>query len=150
MRISSIKDKNNLLTFNQWSCGEYLNNTQGFLTAFTTLQVERETNYLKVITIDSTHYCSCSIHYELSSFEEGKTLTVSSFVLPTTFEVALEIFIDSVWKRGVVSSNLHEIQHLTLSYIIPENVNDLLIRWDIRPQDEPTIFYLKNISLNIQ
>ena len=64
--------------------------------------------------------------------------------------MALEIFIDSVWKRGVVSSNLHEIQHLTLSYTIPENVNDLLIRWDIRPQDETTVFYLKNISLNIQ
>lgn len=84
--FDSVKDKFNIATFNQWSCGDYSTNLEGFLFRGTRSNVGLDDSYsingihnIKLSrTSDMTGYFFIVIPYQITQEDLGKTLTVTA------------------------------------------------------------------------
>ena len=141
-----IKDKDNLLTVNQWSAGTYLNSTYGIVIGSgANASIEHE---LLKITFQSTGISNIKINYDVSSDDIGKTLTISSKVYAINSGVNIQLFINNTWTAIVRLENLNECCIMDLSHIISEE-GLYEVRWNPIQKDD-AIIVIKEFNLTIQ
>ena len=83
-----VKDKANILTHNQWTCGDYLNNVTdfkfiGISSQAISLDNTNPTNgkvCLKIERTDNNGYSFIIIPYQITSDDLGKTLTITAYI----------------------------------------------------------------------
>ena len=79
--LKFVKDKDNRLTHNQWSGGQYLNSTLGFNKGTTATVFTIENDSLKVSNNGQSQYTSCRIQYNVTSEDHLKTMTLTSKII---------------------------------------------------------------------
>ena len=126
-----VKDKKNLLTFNQWSATEYLHNTKGFA-QFSTSES----------TGDYSVIGSTSIYLTPSDSQWWVDVLLSDevgLITDTQYTFSADVYIKSgsghlrLLNNNVVilevSSSTPGLNHLSLSGAITEEINDPRIRF---------------------
>ncbi|WP_296852445.1 hypothetical protein [uncultured Methanobrevibacter sp.] len=146
----SVKDKDNRLTHNQWSGGQYLNSTLGFNKGTTATVFTIENDSLKVSNNGQSQYTSCKIQYNVTLEDHLKTMTLTSKIISHDYDIYLQLYIDNTWKQLAQLPKSDTFQILELSGIIPENSEVLEFRWSPVGNELDAVFYLKYISLTIQ
>lgn len=145
----SVKDKSNLLTFNQWSCCRYLNNTTDFDFYNTTIATPTE-NYLIVTNSESNSYTQIYFNYNLTSEDWGKTITLIANVRAVNKSINQQFSIDGTWVAGVNVNISEDFQKVILTKQVPENTQILKINWTVTGEEDliPE-FFIESINLNI-
>ena len=153
MRISSIKDKNNLLTFNQWSGGQYNNNTTDFIVKMGgTLSVSTEYSTIGETSIKSTASsgtASVDVNYIITNGEMGKHAT---FIFDTYSPDNTNVFLcyRDQEKNAYMSTSAilpkETSTRMTLSITIPNDAHSVFIRLS----NNISTLYITNATLNIQ
>lgn len=149
--LQFVKDKSNLLTFNQWSCGKYLNSSLGFIKGSAGTEFTITPLFFKITNnLDMNNYATVRI--ELNSKQEyiNKNLTISSEVCTKKYPINLSLRFDNVWITSVTTNLINKFNKLQLSSIITSDFQSIIILWGCANQEEIVEFYLDNINVIIQ
>ena len=118
---SSVKDKDNLVSYNVWSCGEYSNNLIGFVAnnLEDTISSEWSTKGHDSIKCISNMAVS-SILTQFDYVEENKTLTASFNCLSKESSLKFKLYQknNSTWSSvtlDIPASNNNQTPQLTLT-----------------------------------
>ena len=152
-----IKDTGNLLTFNQWTCGDYNQNMTGFSSVAPEENIELNKNYTingdTSIKLTGNNNNTVMIYavYNISSEDIGKTLTLKAHCFKEGGNPSLQLLFynQNSFLKGTetqVSSNTFE--EYTLTYTIPSNTTLVHIR--LRSVNTDTTYYVDNLHLIIQ
>ena len=153
-----VKDKDNLASYNQWSGGQYLNNTTGFeIRMGGILSVSNEYPTIGTTSIkaspDNNNKCSVDTVHVISASDIGKKI-IFYFDLYSTNTIILSVYyrLTSNTGQGVVTSTIsapgNMVNHmiLTLDEIL-ENTYSVSFRASSNKQQP---IYIDNIHINIQ
>ena len=151
-----IKDKENILTFNQWTAGEYKNNFQDFKSyGEYEKEITHDNSYIgdksiKIIN-NTTELTFLYIQQSISSEDINKTVTVS-MDMQTNNPIYLQLMLYG--ESGLLSVNEITISSSTtfnqynISKNILENTSFITIR--IRNNQQNNTSFIDNLSLIIQ
>ena len=149
----SIKDNTNLLTHNQWTAGEYLNNWNEFVSWGTSIRsISNEQPYignksLKLVSSDST-ITIIDIVEELSQENIGDTIVFSAYLIGNNANLKVMYHDgDNYIKTVTTDINSMSFQKYIISSEVPEDAVNVRLR--INSNGETTI-YADNFSMTIQ
>lgn len=125
----SVKDKNNLLTYNQWSATEYLHNFTGFAQTSTSTS-----------SSDYSIIGNNSIHLTHENNQWWVDIFLTDIVAPgSQYNISAEVYIESgqACMRFInnqdstldVYNNNSGLTNLSLSCTVPEELNDPRLRF---------------------
>lgn len=133
-----VKDKDNVATFNQWSCGGYLNHLTDMIIYLNRTDFQWETNDNTLIITkltDANVYGRVNINSLKINDIKGKTVTTSADIKVTSNTYA-SIQYWTTNSLGSVSINqADDFEKVTLSTTIPDDITNFEVR-----------FFLNNLS----
>ena len=149
--IKYVKDKSNLLSFNQWSAGEYLNNFTGFLNMGTDeREISTEYSYIgnKSIKLyhENTKLTMFDIHEEISQEDIGRTLTVKCNCIKLYGNSKMQLLFyngSTLLNAYDVNFSSNDFEEYSLSKEIPDNTTLAYIRF--RDDGNSSSFVIDNI-----
>ena len=149
----SIKDKENMLSFELWTCGDYgatiplsSNNIRTYKSHEWSTNAD---NSYKAVISQNSHVQYCG--FTLTNLNEDAMLNVSCDIktqVPLTF-VMFQNINDQWSKAGSVNIPVGETLNINLSKTVEENTQTLWIRFDCSDVPEDTTFNIDNFSVKI-
>ena len=128
----SVKDKNNLVTHNIWSCGKYLNDLTGFqITGQSegTLTIEQDGITATRSTTNSTYFYT-SFELSIPSTAIGKDIIIKIICKATDSTVQSWLYKNNTWNNGgPVSINSGSWVEVIKTTPIPENTTAVSFRF---------------------
>lgn len=156
-----IKDTDNLLTFNQWSCGDYNKNLTGFtrnmnnplgITTECSVNGDRCIKMTKTASSSGTNTVACS--YDITSDDWGKTATVTASAFKNINKDAAITLLaytpNSTQLEYLYISTTRDFASHLISHTIPDDTTKLEIKLSMVPNKETTYLFVDNLKLTIQ
>ena len=151
----SVKDKNNLLTHNQWACGEPLNNLDGFTYTYgpTHYRITDEYKQIGNKSIELTQFDKnmnvwLVLEINLSNEYIGQTLTFESYVYNKNVDITrLKLFSNN---SEISSINLPISQGFQLYSMSFTYTNPVIFRFINYGSESGQKLYVDNLRLYSQ
>lgn len=155
----SVKDKDNIVTYDHWSCGEYSNNLNSFVKNNTTVILTTEHTVIGDKCIKLTKDAAAEKNYaigcnfSLSEEDIGKTLTAQmSLKSSPNASVYLQLTnqeADNV-KSSAVTVSETEFLPCSISQVITEDLLNLRFLTYLKVSQTNDYLFLDNIKIVIQ